>query len=152
MSHLTVKILENLGSFVIIIPTKSAGNVFSYFYPHKHHKTNHSWATNELFYLYTEVEDYKLDSLMDLTTWVIDKSDYYRYFGSLTTPGCNEVVQWTVFKQPIPISANQVYHNHVFCCLSRYHHLVCDKTDNVLLVHEALQQRQHLFCIINTFK
>ena len=39
MSHLTAKILENLGSFVIIIPTQSAGNVFSYFYPHKHHKT-----------------------------------------------------------------------------------------------------------------
>mgnify|MGYP001796035889 CR=1 FL=1 len=56
-----------------------------------------------MFPLYTEVEDYELDSLMDLTEWVIDKSDYYRYFASLTTPGCNEVVQWTVFKQPIPI-------------------------------------------------
>ena len=105
-----------------------------------------------MFHLYTEVEDYELNSLMDSTDWVMDKSDYYRYFGSLTTPGCNEVVQWTVFKQPIQISANQVYDNHVCCGLTRYHHLVCDKTDNVLLVHEALQQRQHLFCIINTFK
>ena len=63
--------------------------------------------------LYTEVEDYELDSLIDLTEWVTDKSDYYRYFGSLTTPGCGEVVQRTVFKQPIRISASQVYHNHV---------------------------------------
>ena len=70
-----------------------------------------------MFHFYTEVEDYELDSLMDLTEWVIDKSDYYRYFGSLTTPGCGKVVQWTVFKQAIPISASQVYHNNVCCGL-----------------------------------
>jgi len=31
----------------------------------------------------------------------------YRYWGGLTTPTCNEVVQWTVFKDPIMISGAQ---------------------------------------------
>lgn len=33
---------------------------------------------------------------------------YYRYFGSLTTPGCQPVVLWTVFENPVPIGHAQV--------------------------------------------
>ncbi|KAM6970625.1 carbonic anhydrase 4a [Aplochiton taeniatus] len=33
---------------------------------------------------------------------------YYRYQGSLTTPGCTESVVWTVFEKPIPLSIDQL--------------------------------------------
>uniref|UniRef100_A0A7M4EUL6 Carbonic anhydrase 4 n=1 Tax=Crocodylus porosus TaxID=8502 RepID=A0A7M4EUL6_CROPO len=33
---------------------------------------------------------------------------YYRYAGSLTTPGCNEAVVWTVFEEPIELGQQQV--------------------------------------------
>ncbi|XP_076025020.1 carbonic anhydrase 4a [Genypterus blacodes] len=35
-------------------------------------------------------------------------TNYYRYKGSLTTPGCAESVVWTVFESPVPLSREQL--------------------------------------------
>lgn len=37
-----------------------------------------------------------------------DMNRFYRYQGSLTTPPCNEIVIWTVFKERIEISQEQI--------------------------------------------
>jgi len=37
-----------------------------------------------------------------------DLSSFWRYEGGLTTPTCNEIVEWTVFKQPLNVSAAQL--------------------------------------------
>uniref|UniRef100_A0A4W5PU79 Carbonic anhydrase n=1 Tax=Hucho hucho TaxID=62062 RepID=A0A4W5PU79_9TELE len=38
----------------------------------------------------------------------VDRTKYYRYNGSLTTPNCNEAVVWTVFKDPIKVSQDLI--------------------------------------------
>lgn len=37
-----------------------------------------------------------------------EKSQYYTYYGSLTTPPCSEVVTWIDYKKSIPLSHDQV--------------------------------------------
>ncbi|XP_006000912.1 carbonic anhydrase 4 isoform X1 [Latimeria chalumnae] len=43
-------------------------------------------------------------SLNDLISGV-NLTKYYRYLGSLTTPGCNETVVWTIFEDPIVLNS-----------------------------------------------
>ena len=44
---------------------------------------------------------------------MIQDKEFFRYYGSLTTPPCTEGIVWTVIKEPMPISKAQLNHFHV---------------------------------------
>ena len=43
-----------------------------------------------------------------------DRTDYWTYLGSLTTPPCYEFVTWIIFRDPIEMSENQVSFIYLF--------------------------------------
>ncbi|XP_022524973.2 carbonic anhydrase 4-like [Astyanax mexicanus] len=55
-----------------------------------------------------DVLDIMHELTMDSLLQGVDRTKYYRYLGSLTTPPCNETVVWTVFKEPIKISQDLI--------------------------------------------
>lgn len=46
--------------------------------------------------------------LSDIIPSAKDLHSYYRYVGSMTTPGCEQAVAWTVFHKTLSISSRQV--------------------------------------------
>ena len=53
----------------------------------------------------TQIDGVEIDATQLIPT---DRDSYYRYFGSLTTPPCSEIVNWIVLATPIEISPEQV--------------------------------------------
>ena len=52
-----------------------------------------------------EIRDFRLT---DIIPPAKDLHSYYRYVGSMTTPGCEQAVAWTVFHKTLPVSSKQV--------------------------------------------
>ncbi|KAA3671617.1 carbonic anhydrase [Paragonimus westermani] len=63
----------------------------------------------------------------------VQADEYYRYYGSLTTPPCTENVVWTVFRKLIPITPHQV-------SCSRLRITYCDE-DQLVITHEFDNQQ-----------
>ena len=64
---------------------------------------------DQLHEIRIEGEETMLKSSISFKDLLPTRNDtFYRYFGSLTTPGCEEIVTWTVFDTPIFASELQV--------------------------------------------
>jgi carbonic anhydrase len=91
---------------------------------HENHKTSNSLSVLGFFFENTSEEENlfiknwnvsnNLGQTFKLNFEEIQKeidskhlNDYYAYLGSLTTPNCNEVVNWFVFKNPLNFSKAQ---------------------------------------------
>lgn len=48
------------------------------------------------------------DIKIDASQLLPKDQDSYRYFGSLTTPPCSEIVEWVVYQEPIEVSKAQI--------------------------------------------
>ncbi|KAM6986981.1 carbonic anhydrase IV c [Aplochiton taeniatus] len=54
---------------------------------------------------HTHIPDFRLS---DLIPPAEELHSYYRYVGSMTTPGCEQVVTWTVFQKTLALSEGQL--------------------------------------------
>lgn len=70
------------------------------------HDTDILWGPSHLS-SQTEKETF-LDPFILRDLLPASLGSYYRYTGSLTTPPCSEIVEWIVFRRPVPISYHQV--------------------------------------------
>ncbi|KAM9837819.1 uncharacterized protein ACBR49_018440 [Aulostomus maculatus] len=66
--------------------------------------TSHLLAINGTGSQAEVTEELSIDDLLGK----VDRTRYYRYSGSLTTPSCNEAVVWTVFKESIKLDQSQI--------------------------------------------
>jgi carbonic anhydrase len=57
---------------------------------------------------YSGMNTTKIDNVQILSMFPNNRRHFVRYSGSLTTPGCQESVIWTVFRDPISISQSQL--------------------------------------------
>ncbi len=65
--------------------------------------------TSVLDHVVHEGNEWQLNDTLSLRDLIpASTSKFYRYMGSLTTPGCQEIVVWTVFADPITASEDQV--------------------------------------------
>jgi carbonic anhydrase len=56
----------------------------------------------------SEGPEVKASGQFDPALFFPKSRDFFRYMGSLTTPPCSEGLTWTVFRDPIEASSDQI--------------------------------------------
>ncbi|KAB5555300.1 hypothetical protein PHYPO_G00032140 [Pangasianodon hypophthalmus] len=85
-------------------------------------------------------EHITMDSLLE----GVDRTKYYRYLGSLTTPPCNEAVVWTIFKDPIKVSQDLIdlFSVSVYFNKSLTSHLMTDNFRHTWAINDRVVTSQ----------
>lgn len=85
--------------------------VLGVFFEIQRHHNDKLWPIiNALSHVRNQGDTYFLedDHTFRLEDLLPNTNRFYRYRGGLTTPDCDEIVMWTVFKDPIGISRDQM--------------------------------------------
>jgi len=56
-----------------------------------------------------ENEEVKIEQELNISAFLPEEKNYFRFNGSLTTPPCSEGVRWFVMKKPLTISPAQIH-------------------------------------------
>lgn len=86
-------------------------------------------------FLQTEKETF-LDPFVLRDLLPASLGSYYRYTGSLTTPPCSEIVEWIVFRKPVPISYHQVDTQPQMGPLCLFVFVLTDQSNMATAVHQ----------------
>ena len=67
-------------------------------------------STGFYFFIFADTSISDIPAFRFDTILPANKTKYFRYLGSLTTPSCTESVTWTVFRDAVNISHYQVHY------------------------------------------
>ncbi|XP_019401196.1 PREDICTED: carbonic anhydrase 4 [Crocodylus porosus] len=101
---------EDLSSDAEAVKHKDGLAVLGFFIKVGRKNTNYKPLIDQLQYIKAKGKKVQMEplALKSLIPHEKNLTRYYRYAGSLTTPGCNEAVVWTVFEEPIELGQQQV--------------------------------------------
>ncbi|PWA16727.1 hypothetical protein CCH79_00017452, partial [Gambusia affinis] len=111
--------LAVLGFFIDFTPLTNFPHLLNDLFLKATEDGNLSWPwktfTSYLKDVREEGSSVKVDNItIDDLIGNVDRTKFYRYMGSLTTPYCDEVVVWTLFHEPIKVHKDLV--SLAMCC------------------------------------
>jgi carbonic anhydrase len=88
---------------------KNIFTVLGFFYQYSNaNNTENEFLNNWIFQKKDIKKDENIEiNFKNLEKLLVNNQEFYQYQGSLTTPNCDEVVNWIIFKNPINISFQQ---------------------------------------------